>query len=382
MVRARDLGIGIGRGAPGPLNAITDVAGVIRGPHHASSRAKARWSWARDRCAPASPSSGRTRACPAEEPLFAGFHTLNGNGEVTGLHWIAGVGPADRADRAHQHATASAWCATRWRRSSCEVAAAGHLFWSLPVVGETWDGLLNDINGLHVQPRARARRLRRRAAAGPVAEGSVGGGTGMICYGFKGGIGTASRVLPAEIGGYTVGVLVQANFGWRADYLVNGVPVGRDLNERRHPAAETPRSSRSIRRLAPSCPRGSRLHRRHHRHRRAPAARTSATRLARRVGLGCRAHRQLRRPLERRHLPRLLHGQPRQRGYRSRHHPRAAGSHARVRSGSRGDDMRSRSSPPWSHAVEEAVLNVLVAEHRYDGLGQSLGSRARLTSAF
>ena len=97
------------------------------------------------------------------------------------------------------------------------------------MAGETWDGILNDINGQHVRPE-HVRAACETASCGPVAEGSVGGGTGMICYMFKGGIGTSSRVLPPEMGGYTVGVLVQANFGWRDDYLVNGVPVGRELN--------------------------------------------------------------------------------------------------------------------------------------------------------
>ena len=97
------------------------------------------------------------------------------------------------------------------------------------MAGETWDGVLNDINGFHVKPD-HVRQAYRAATGGPVAEGSVGGGTGMICYLFKGGIGTASRVLPSEMGGYTVGVLVQANFGWRNDYIVNGAPVGQHLN--------------------------------------------------------------------------------------------------------------------------------------------------------
>jgi D-aminopeptidase len=108
------------------------------------------------------------------------------------------------------------------------VAARGgeQVFWGLPVVGETWDGNLNDINGFHVKPEHVARALDS-VSGGPVAEGSVGGGTGMICHGFKGGIGTASRVVPAAHGGFNVGVLVQANHGRRARFQVNGVPVGR-----------------------------------------------------------------------------------------------------------------------------------------------------------
>ena len=106
--------------------------------------------------------------------------------------------------------------------------AQGFSYWSLPVVGETWDGTLNDINGMHVRPEHVAQALAS-ADPGPVPEGNVGGGTGMICHGFKGGIGTASRVVAEEAGGYTVGVLVQANYGRRRRFRVNGVPVGEVL---------------------------------------------------------------------------------------------------------------------------------------------------------
>ena len=101
-------------------------------------------------------------------------------------------------------------------------------YWSLPVVGETWDGMLNDINGFHVTAEHVARAIAA-AGDGPVAEGGVGSGTGMICHGFKGGIGTASRVRPEAEGGYTVGVLVQANHGRRERFAVNGAPVGREI---------------------------------------------------------------------------------------------------------------------------------------------------------
>src|SRR5207244_3310388 len=103
--------------------------------------------------------------------------------------------------------------------------AAQDLFWGLPVVGETWDGMLNDVNGQHVR-QEHVEQAIAAAGAGPVPEGNVGGGTGMICHGFKGGIGTASRVLADEDGGFAVGVLVQANHGRRERLRVNGVPVG------------------------------------------------------------------------------------------------------------------------------------------------------------
>src|SRR5438876_3796027 len=100
--------------------------------------------------------------------------------------------------------------------------------WSMPVVAETWDGHLNDGNGFHVRPQ-HAHEALENAKAGPVAEGNVGGGTGMICYGLKGGTGTASRKLPDKNGGYAVGVLVQANHGNRQELLIAGIPVGREL---------------------------------------------------------------------------------------------------------------------------------------------------------
>ena len=226
-MRARELGIRIGRGEPGAVNAITDVQGVTvgyktiiegdgplvvgRGP-------------IRTGVTVIKPHDGNL----GEEPLFAGFHSLNGNGEVTGLHWVRQSGQLTSAiglTNSHSVGLVRDTLAAL----DCESRQPGHLYWSLPVAGETWDGVLNDINGQHVKPE-HVRQAYEAAAAGPVAEGSVGGGTGMICYLFKGGTGTASRVLPRAMGGYTVGVLVQANFGSREDYIVNGAPVGRELN--------------------------------------------------------------------------------------------------------------------------------------------------------
>ena len=162
------------------------------------------------------------------EPVYAGCHRLNGNGEMTGLEWVRESGmltsPVAITNTHSVGVIRDALVAV-----STEQGRAGGQAWSLPVVGETWDGLLNDIDGFHV----RAEHLRaalHAAAARPVVEGNVGGGTGMICHEFKGGIGTASRVTPASLGGHTVGVLVQANYGKRAWLRVDGVPVGREID--------------------------------------------------------------------------------------------------------------------------------------------------------
>ncbi len=226
-MRARELGIEIGAGTPGLLNAITDVAGVAVG--HATII---------EGHGPLVVGKGPIRTgvtvvkphdgVPAEEPLFAGFHSLNGNGEVTGLQWIKESGQLTSTiglTNSHSVGVVRDTLAA----IDCEERQPGHLYWSLPVAGETWDGLLNDINGFHVKAE-HVRQAYKTANSGPVAEGSVGGGTGMVCYAFKGGIGTSSRVLPHEVGGYTVGVLVQANFGSRDEYVVNGAPVGQHLN--------------------------------------------------------------------------------------------------------------------------------------------------------
>jgi D-aminopeptidase len=157
----------------------------------------------------------------AREPLFAGFHVLNGNGEMTGLHWLAESGLLTSAiGLTNTHSVG----VVRDELAAIEAEAfpdAGNR-WFLPVVAETWDGVLNDIDGGHVRAE-HARAAYDSAAGGAVAQGGVGGGTGMICHGFKGGIGTSSRV----VDGYTVGVLVQANHGRRERFQVGGVPVGR-----------------------------------------------------------------------------------------------------------------------------------------------------------
>ena len=221
--RARDLGIALGSLPPGPLNAITDVPGVRVG-HETIVEADA------DRTGVTVDLPHEGNAC--EEPLFAGPHTLNGNGELTGLEWIRESGLlTSPVGLTNTHSVG----VVRDALIAAEVEGRGgdDDFWSLPVVGETWDGTLNDIAGMHVGA-GHVRAALASAAAGPVAEGNVGGGTGMVCHGFKGGIGTASRVVEA-VAAHVVGVLVQANYGRRERLRVDGVPVGEAI-----PPSEVP----------------------------------------------------------------------------------------------------------------------------------------------
>jgi len=225
-MRTRDLGIAIGRGRPGPANAITDVPGVLVGQ-----------TTLIEGDGPLVTGQGPIRtgvtvivprgADSAREPVFAGCHRLNGNGELTGLEWVRESGmlttPIAITNTHSVGVVRDALVA-----ASVDAERIDESEWSLPVVGETYDGLLNDMNGFHV----RAEHVRSAldfATAGPVVEGGVGGGTGSVCHEFKGGIGTASRVLPAERGGHTVGVLVQANYGKRDWLRVDGVPVGAEI---------------------------------------------------------------------------------------------------------------------------------------------------------
>jgi D-aminopeptidase len=221
--RARDLGVPFD-GAPGPLDAITDVAGVevghttlIRGDGAAAVR------------------TGVTAVLPrgkrSFDQVFAGWSSLNGNGEMTGTTWLeeGGLleGPILITNTHSVGVVRDAVIAWRLRRAPPD--ASGYA-WSLPVVAETWDGYLNDANGFHVKESDVFSALDG-AAGGRVAEGNVGGGTGMVCHEFKGGIGTASRKLDGASGGYTVGVLVQANYGLRRQLRIAGVPVGQELGE-------------------------------------------------------------------------------------------------------------------------------------------------------
>ncbi|MGI8998510.1 MAG: P1 family peptidase [Candidatus Limnocylindria bacterium] len=218
-MRARELGIRIGRMEPGTLNAITDVAGVRVG-HATLTSGDGRLK----------PGSGPVRTgvtvvIPHDgdiwtEPVFAGAHRLNGNGELTGLEWIREAGMLGGAiGITNTHSVGVV------RDALIGAAVRAHAMsdavWALPVVGETYDGALNDINGFHVRP-AHVHAALAASSDGPVAEGNVGGGTGMTCHEFKGGIGTASRMA----GAWTVGVLVQANYGERALLRIDGVPVG------------------------------------------------------------------------------------------------------------------------------------------------------------
>ena len=216
--RARDLGIPFD-GTPGPLNAITDVRGVevgfstiVRGDGKEAVR------------------TGVTVVLPrgkeSADPVFAGWFSQNGNGEMTGTTWIEEGGFMEGPvfiTNTHSvgvvRDAAIAWSVKQ-----------GKMFqpWSLPVVAETYDGTLNDINGFHVKPEHVFEAIAG-ATSGAVAEGNVGGGTGMICYEFKCGTGTASRKLAQPAGGYTVGVLVQANHGRRSELRIAGVPVGQQI---------------------------------------------------------------------------------------------------------------------------------------------------------
>ena len=230
--RARDLGIPFD-GTPGPLNAITDVKGVEVGFTTLISGSG-------NLVAGQGPvRTGVTAILPrgkdsSNDPVFAGWFALNGNGEMTGTTWVEESGFLEGPVMiTNTHSVGVVRDAViDWRVKHGAADETGY-WWSLPVVAETWDGFLNDVNGFHVKPRHVFQALDS-ARPGPVAEGNVGGGTGMICYEFKGGTGTASRKLDEKSGGYTVGVLVQCNCGGRSQLTIAGVPVGREIPE--HPA--------------------------------------------------------------------------------------------------------------------------------------------------
>jgi D-aminopeptidase len=165
---------------------------------------------------------------PLLDPLFAGYHRLNGNGELTGIHWIEESGLlSSTIGLTNTHSVGVVRDALV--ADAVGQAPADAVLWSMPVVGETYDGGLNEINGQHVTA-AHAHDALAAAAGGPVAEGSVGSGTGMVCHEFKGGIGTSSRVLAADDGGHTVGVLTQCNHGRRHRLRINGAAVGERLD--------------------------------------------------------------------------------------------------------------------------------------------------------
>ncbi|XXF76736.1 P1 family peptidase [Myxococcaceae bacterium GXIMD 01537] len=225
--RARDLGITFG-GQPGPRDAITDVPGIEVG-HTTLISGGAGGK-------PGEPvvRTGVTALLPrgregVAKPVFAATYALNGNGEMTGTYWLNESGLlSGPVMLTNTNAVGTV------REAVIAWAQPRGLAWELglPVVAETWDGALHDIDGFHVKTQ-HALQAIDSAQSGPVAEGSVGGGTGMVCHGFKAGIGTASRKLPEAQGGYTVGVLVQCNYGSRRLFSVEGVPVGEELTDLR-----------------------------------------------------------------------------------------------------------------------------------------------------
>jgi L-aminopeptidase/D-esterase-like protein len=227
MPRARDLGVPFD-GEPGPLNAITDVDGVLVGHTTLISGS------GKLRVGKGPVRTGVTAVLPRgaasmQRFSFAGWYAQNGNGEMTGTTWVEESGflegPVMITNTHSVGVVRDAVIAWRVLRGPPDATGS---WWSLPVVAETWDGWLNDINGFHVKTEHVFQALDG-AHSGPVEEGNVGGGTGMICNGYKGGIGTSSRKLAAKDGAYTVGVLVQCNYGTRENLRIAGIPVGREI---------------------------------------------------------------------------------------------------------------------------------------------------------
>ncbi|MGB7847390.1 MAG: P1 family peptidase [Candidatus Acidiferrum sp.] len=226
--RARDLGVPFD-GTPSPLNAITDVAGVAVG-HTTLISGEGKLEVGKGPVR-----TGVTAVFPRgkdtnDAGVFAGWWSLNGNGEMTGTTWVEEsgllIGPVMITNTHSVGVVRDA--VIQWTVAHGKAGPSDD-WWSLPVVAETWDGWLNDINGFHVKPEHAFHALDT-AHGGPVEEGAVGGGTGMVCNGFKGGIGTSSRKLSAKDAGYTVGVLVQCNYGSRQNFRVAGIPVGREIS--------------------------------------------------------------------------------------------------------------------------------------------------------
>ena len=231
-MRARELGLTIGRLDPGAYDAITDVPGVLVG-HTTLIEGDGPLVVGEGPVR-----TGVTIVVPHEdemwtEPVFAGCHRLNGNGELTGLEWVresGRLGGVIGITNTHSVGVVHDALVAHAARAN----GGKGVYWSLPVVGETYDGALNDINGFHVRPEHVDAAIAS-AAGGPVEEGNVGGGTGMVLHEFKGGIGTASRRIPEADGGWIVGALVQANYGSRELLRVDGVPVGEAI-----PVSEVP----------------------------------------------------------------------------------------------------------------------------------------------
>jgi len=227
--RARDLGIPFS-GVPGTNNAITDVAGVTVG-HSTIITGTGKKILGKGPIR-----TGVTAVLPRgnkslQDPVFAGWYSLNGNGEMTGTTWIEESGLLEGPVMiTNTHSVGVVRDAViKWRIDEGEPDPSGY-WWSLPVVAETYDGFLNDINGFHVK-ESHVFEALNTAKNGQVTEGNVGGGTGMMCHGFKGGIGTASRIFSIHENEYTLGVLVQANYGARKDLTIAGVPVGKEITD-------------------------------------------------------------------------------------------------------------------------------------------------------
>ncbi len=225
--RARDLGIPF-EGKPGKLDAITDVVGIEIGHTTLiSGNGKLQRGIGPIR-------TGVTAILPRgrndSTPVFASSFSQNGNGEMTGVAWVEESGFAEGPILlTNTHSVGLARDASiKWQIQRAERTSKPFPLWSLPIVAETWDGFLNDINGFHVKENDVFAALDS-AHGGPLDEGSVGGGTGMVCYGFKGGIGTSSRLIEIEGLPYAIGVLVQCNCGRRTQLTIAGIPVGREI---------------------------------------------------------------------------------------------------------------------------------------------------------
>src|SRR5271154_1911451 len=225
--RARDLHVPFD-GNPGTFNAITDVPGIAVG-HTTLISGDGKLEQGKGPIR-----TGVTAIMPRgvsnPTPVFAGYYSQNGNGEMTGTAWIEESGFAESPIAiTNTHSVGLVRDSViKWQVNEAAKGRRTMPLWSLPIVAETWDGFLNDINGFHVQEQHVFAALNG-AQSGPVQEGAVGGGTGMICYGFKGGIGTSSRKLPDASGAFTVGVLVQCNCGRRPQLMIAGVPVGKEI---------------------------------------------------------------------------------------------------------------------------------------------------------
>ena len=242
--RARDLKIPFD-GTPGKFNAITDVPGIEVG-HKTIIKGEGKLEIGKG---PAR--TGVTAIFPlgksSIERVFASWFTLNGNGEMTGTTWIDESGCLGSPILiTNTHSVGTVRDAVIQYYVDKKLSDGGYSGdYSLPVVAETWDGFLNDINGFHVK-QADVFEAMQGATSGPVAEGNVGGGTGMIVHNFKGGIGTSSRIVETKIGTYTVGVLVQANYGSRNQLTVAGVPVGKEITDLKPTAGKPDEDQGSI----------------------------------------------------------------------------------------------------------------------------------------